>query len=69
MSAAMPRKTKAQPRPERVYLSDRITVRLRPETVEQLYQVLSRSQYGKAAEVARHAIELGLAELLRRGDR
>lgn len=68
MSAAMPRKTKAQ-RPERVHLTDRITVRVRPETLEQLYRVLSRSQFVTTAEVARHALELGVAELLRRDDR
>lgn len=65
----MPRKQKAQPRPERVELSDRITVRLSAETMEQLHRLLSRARYGTTAQVVRHAIELGVAELLRRDDR
>lgn len=67
----MPRKPNLHPKPKRSELTDggRLTLRLSTETLEQLERVLSRSKYGTMSQVARNALELGLAELLRRGDR
>ena len=65
----MPRKRTE--RPERPDLSDggRITIRVTADMLEQIDRVLARARYGTTAQVARKALELGLAELLRRDDR
>jgi hypothetical protein len=71
MSAPMPRKPNPHPRPVRSELSEggSLTLRLSAETLEQLERVLSRSTYGTVSQIARHALTLGLTELLRRDDR
>lgn len=65
----MPRRPK--PPTEKPDLSGggRITIRVTAETLEQVERVLSRVPYGTTAQIVRHALELGLAELLRRDDR
>lgn len=67
----MPRKPNPHPKPARSELSDggRLTLRLSAETLEQLESLLSRSKYGTISQIARHALKLGVAELLRRDDR
>lgn len=69
LSRLMPRRPK--PPQEKPDLSggSRITIRVTTETVEQIERVLARSRYGTTTQIVRHALELGLAELLRRDDR